>query len=144
MQKDVGRLWKNILFPGIFVEYADTKEALKTVKVETKTKAITRNDIATIQKQLNTGINLLGLLLIISVSLVTFFLFRNQKTFYVVDSTATVIPFITYIIIDGKYNVVDASTAPKIVDMTRVQEKILKPVKKPVSVIYNFIFLDFF
>ena len=54
-QKDVGRLWKNILFPGIFVEYADTKEALKTVKVETKTAAITRNDIATIQKQLNTG-----------------------------------------------------------------------------------------
>lgn len=55
-KKDIGRLWKNIIFPGIddihdrqpwavwfdstrstvgiFVEYADTKEPLKTVKVE--------------------------------------------------------------------------------------------------------------
>lgn len=38
-KKDVSRLWKNIIFPGIYFEYADTKEPLKTVKVETKQEA---------------------------------------------------------------------------------------------------------
>eukprot|EP01031_Cornospumella_fuschlensis_P037158 gene37158-45100_t len=51
-KKEIGRLWKNILFPGIFVEYADTKEVKKTVKVETKTAPIkSRYDISEIQNQ---------------------------------------------------------------------------------------------
>lgn len=36
-KKDVGRLWKNIIFPGIYSEYEDTKEPLKTVVIQTKT-----------------------------------------------------------------------------------------------------------
>jgi hypothetical protein len=39
-KKEIRRLWKNILFPGLYVEYADTKEAKKTIKIETKTKPI--------------------------------------------------------------------------------------------------------
>ena len=35
-KKEIGRLWKNIIFPGIYVEYADTKETKQTVKIETK------------------------------------------------------------------------------------------------------------
>lgn len=35
-KKEIGRIWKNIIFPGIFVEYEDTKEVKKTVKVEVK------------------------------------------------------------------------------------------------------------
>lgn len=35
-KKEIGRLWKNIIFPGIYVEYADTKEVKKTIKIETK------------------------------------------------------------------------------------------------------------
>lgn len=34
-KKEIGRLIKNILFPGIYREYADTKETIKTVKVST-------------------------------------------------------------------------------------------------------------
>lgn len=41
-KKDIGRLWKNIIFPGIYVEYADTQEPKKTVKVVTKTRPILR------------------------------------------------------------------------------------------------------
>jgi hypothetical protein len=37
-KKDIGRLWKNIIFPGIYYEYADTKEPIKTVKVEVEDK----------------------------------------------------------------------------------------------------------
>lgn len=37
-KKEIGRLWKNIIFPGIYVEYADTKEPKKTIKIETKDK----------------------------------------------------------------------------------------------------------
>jgi hypothetical protein len=47
-KKEVGRLWKNIIFPGIYTDYADTKEPLATVKIETKPvakRANTRNDI---------------------------------------------------------------------------------------------------
>jgi len=33
-KKDVGRLLKNIIFPGIYVEYADTQEVKKTIKIE--------------------------------------------------------------------------------------------------------------
>mmetsp|Transcript_453 Transcript_453/g.657 ORF Transcript_453/g.657 Transcript_453/m.657 type:complete len:371 (+) Transcript_453:509-1621(+) len=87
-KKEIGRLWKNIIFPGIYYEYADTKETLKTVKVETKTGTRVRNDVETIQKQ-------------------------NRKV--------------------GTYNVVDESTVPKIVDMKLIQEKVLKPVKKPAN-----------
>jgi hypothetical protein len=45
-KKEIGRLWKNIIFPGIFVEYADTKEPLPTVKVESTptVKSNSRND----------------------------------------------------------------------------------------------------
>lgn len=39
-KKDVGRLWKNIIFPGIYVEYADTKEPIKTVKIETESTTV--------------------------------------------------------------------------------------------------------
>jgi len=47
-KKEVGRLWKNIIFPGIYREYADTKEPLATVKIETKSdvkKSNSRNNI---------------------------------------------------------------------------------------------------
>jgi hypothetical protein len=37
-KKEVGRIWKNIIFPGIYYEYADTKEAAKTIKVVVKEK----------------------------------------------------------------------------------------------------------
>ncbi len=37
-KKEIGRLWKNIIFPRIYVEYADTKETKETVKIETKYK----------------------------------------------------------------------------------------------------------
>ena len=49
----MGRLWKNIIFPGIYSDYADTKEPLKTVKVETtqSKKPISRNDIDSFQSQ---------------------------------------------------------------------------------------------
>lgn len=36
-KKDIGRLWKNIIFPGIYTDYEDTAEPIKTVKVKTKT-----------------------------------------------------------------------------------------------------------
>jgi len=50
-KKDIGRLWKNIIFPGIFVEYADTKEPLKTVKVEvSEQQKKSRNDDIISQK----------------------------------------------------------------------------------------------
>jgi hypothetical protein len=32
----------------------------------------------------------------------------------------------------GSYNVVDEATVPKNIDMKLIQEKVLKPVKKPV------------
>lgn len=34
-KRDLGRLLKNVIFPGIYTEYADTKDSLKTVKVDT-------------------------------------------------------------------------------------------------------------
>lgn len=37
-KKEIGRLWKNIIFPGIFTEYEDTVEPLKEVKINTQTK----------------------------------------------------------------------------------------------------------
>lgn len=37
-KKEIGRIWKNIIFPGIYVEYADTKAPMKTVKIEDKPK----------------------------------------------------------------------------------------------------------
>lgn len=37
-KREIGRLWKNIIFPGIYQEYQDTLEPKKTVKVKTKTK----------------------------------------------------------------------------------------------------------
>lgn len=35
-KKEVGRLWKNMIFPGIYSEYEDTAEAKATVKVRTQ------------------------------------------------------------------------------------------------------------
>jgi hypothetical protein len=44
-KKEIGRLWKNIIFPGIYVEYADTAEPKRTIKVETRTKPVkSRNE----------------------------------------------------------------------------------------------------
>ena len=40
-RRDIGRLLKNVIFPGIYTEYADTKDAIKTVKVDT---GLTEND----------------------------------------------------------------------------------------------------
>lgn len=37
-KKEIGRLWKNIIFPGIYTEYEDTAEAKKEVKVSTISK----------------------------------------------------------------------------------------------------------
>jgi len=34
-KRDIGRLIKNIIFPGIYTEYADTKSSIKTVKIDT-------------------------------------------------------------------------------------------------------------
>lgn len=56
-KKEIGRLWKNIIFPGIYVEYADTKETKETVKIETKYKqddfrndGIVTNNLGTYQE----------------------------------------------------------------------------------------------
>jgi len=49
-KREVGRIVKNIIFPGIYTDYADTKEAKKVVKVvvkeEKKKDAFVRNDPA--------------------------------------------------------------------------------------------------
>ena len=37
-KREIGRLWKNIIFPGIYQEYQDTAEPKKTVKVKTQSK----------------------------------------------------------------------------------------------------------
>eukprot|EP01038_Epipyxis_sp_PR26KG_P004833 gene4833-6773_t len=51
-KKEVGRLLKNIIFPGIYQEYADTKEVLPTVKIDTKPFVVSRNkDIGSFQSQ---------------------------------------------------------------------------------------------
>lgn len=42
---ELGRLAKNIMFPGIYREYADTKETKKTIKIDTKKNLRSRNDI---------------------------------------------------------------------------------------------------
>ena len=34
-KREIGRLIKNIIFPNIYTEYADTKDALPTIKVNT-------------------------------------------------------------------------------------------------------------
>jgi hypothetical protein len=36
-KREIGRLWKNIIFPGIYQEYQDTKEPIKTIKITTVT-----------------------------------------------------------------------------------------------------------
>ena len=51
-KKEMGRLWKNIIFPGIYVEYADTKEPKKTIKIESKGVVDTRrSEVAADLKQ---------------------------------------------------------------------------------------------
>ncbi|KAJ1390233.1 hypothetical protein B484DRAFT_459599 [Ochromonadaceae sp. CCMP2298] len=42
-KKEIGRLWKNIIFPGIYTDYADTKDPIKEIKVVTKTASGNRN-----------------------------------------------------------------------------------------------------
>ena len=37
-KREIGRLWKNIIFPGIYQEYQDTAEPKKTIKVKTQSK----------------------------------------------------------------------------------------------------------
>ena len=37
-KKDIKRLWKNIMFPGIYTDYEDTAEPMKTIKIDTNTR----------------------------------------------------------------------------------------------------------
>lgn len=35
-KREIGRLWKNIIFPGIYQEYQDTVEPKKTIKIKSE------------------------------------------------------------------------------------------------------------
>ena len=100
-RKDPKRLIKNMLFPGIYQTYEDTKEALPTVKVDT----------SKLDKKKKEKDNIFNF---------------NKKGFVRNDVTS----FFSQSAKSGTYNVVDPSTVPKVISMSQVKDT-LKSVSKP-------------